>query len=50
MTLTLRRSNPQALADDFKAVSELLERRKAQRTPSKQSAVNAAEKILKDSA
>jgi hypothetical protein len=46
MTIVLRRKDPKLLASDFEAVSNLLEERRAKRTPSGQSALSAAERII----
>jgi hypothetical protein len=34
-TITIRRSDPQELTDEFRAVTQLLEQRKAERTAAK---------------
>jgi hypothetical protein len=46
LQITLRRSNRKTLLDDFAAVERLLEEREAQRSPSAESAIRAAERIL----
>jgi hypothetical protein len=47
MTVTIRRNTPEALVEDFHAVTQFLERRGAQRIgPSAKSAVRAAEFLL----
>lgn len=48
MTVTIRRSNPKALIDDFNAVTAVLERRGAEIAPTSDEAVTAAEHLLRD--
>jgi hypothetical protein len=49
MRVTIRRSDPTVLAEDFRAVTDFLAQRKLERTAltSSQNVVKAAERILK---
>lgn len=46
MVVTIRRSDPKALIDDFNAVTALLERRGTERSSTSDEAVRAAERLL----